>query len=352
MALTTRGKALVAGGAVVAVLGGGMAALALSGNAPDSIQRALGSVPGVPDPVEPCPLTGETLPGDEAPPDRPVLAVKVENTPDAQPLAGLQGADIVYEEVVEGGITRFVALFHCDDANRIGPVRSIRSTDPAILAPFSEHPLLAFSGGSKGVRTIVEDAGMTTMDEDSASKAFTRDDARIVPHNLFTSTKPLWAKAVKLAQGEPAPASPFTYDDEVLTPSKKVRSATVVFSGLATAEWRWSKGHWVRYLEGSPMMLESGGPITADNIVIQVVKTTESDFQDVSGYPSPEVDLIGSGKVWVLRDGKLIVGKWERSDESGFTTFTKSGDEIALKPGTTFVELAPRGMFDAEISFG
>jgi len=345
---------LVAGGAVVAVLGGGMAALALSGNAPDSIQRALGSVPGVPDPVEPCPLTGETLPGDEAPPARPVLAVKVENTPDAQPLAGLQGADIVYEEVVEGGITRFVVLFHCDDANRIGPVRSIRSTDPAILAPFSEHPLLAFSGGSKGVRTIVEDAGMTTMDEDSATKAFTRDDARIAPHNLFTSTKPLWTKAVKLAQGEPAPDSPFTYDDEVLTPSKKARSATIVFSGLATAEWRWSKGHWVRYLDGSPMMLESGGPITADNIVIQVVKTTESKlFRDVLEYPSPEVDLLGEGKAWILRDGKLIVGKWERSEESGFTTFrTKSGEEIALKPGTTFVELAPKGMFDAEISFG
>lgn len=354
MALTSRGKALVAGGAVVAVLGGGMAALALSGNTPDSVAGFVDDfVPGDQTPPEPCPLTGELLLPDEAPPDRPVLAVKVENTPDAQPLAGLQGADIVYEEVVEGGITRFVVLFHCDEANRIGPVRSIRSTDPAILAPFSEHPILAFSGGSKGVRTIVEDAGMTTMDEDSATKAFTRDDGRIVPHNLFTSTKPLWAKAAKLAQGEPAPASPFAYSDEVPAPSKKARSATVVFSGLATAEWRWSKGHWVRYLDDSPMMLESGGAITADNVVIQVVKTTESDFQDVTGYPSPEVDLTGKGKAWVLRDGKLIVGKWERFDESGFTTFlTKSGDGIALKPGTTFVELAPKGMFDAEISFG
>ena len=280
-----------------------------------------------------------------------MLAVKVENTPDAQPLAGLQGADIVYEEVVEGGITRFVVLFNCDEADRVGPVRSIRTTDPEILAPFSEHPLLAFSGGSKGVRNVVEDAGMTAMDEDSAAKAFTRDDARVVPHNLFTSTKPLWAKGKSLAKGEPAPASPFVFSDDVPTPSKKARSATVVFSGLATAEWRWSKGQWVRYLDGSPMMLESGDPITADNVVIQVVKTTESEFQDVAGYPSPEVHTVGKGKAWVLRDGKLIVGKWERSDEGEFTTFlTKSGEEIALKPGTTFVELAPVGMFDAEIS--
>ena len=158
MALTSRGKAAVAGGAFVAVLGGGMAALALSGNAPDPVQEALHKIGVMPAPAEPCPLTGETLPGDKQPPDRPVLAIKVENTPDAQPLAGLQNADIVYEEVVEGGITRFVALYHCEPADRIGPVRSIRTTDPKILAPFSDHPLLAFSGGSRGVRNIVEDA--------------------------------------------------------------------------------------------------------------------------------------------------------------------------------------------------
>ncbi len=352
MALTTRGKALVAGGTVVAVLGGGMAALALSGNAPDSVAGALSNLPGIDDPVEPCPLTGEILAGDQAPPDRPVLAVKVENTPDAQPLAGLQGADIVYEEVVEGGITRFVALFHCDDANRIGPVRSIRTTDAEILSPFSDNPLLAFSGGSKGVRSVVDDAGMTVMDEESVAKAFTRDDARVVPHNLFTSTKPLWAKGKSLANGEPAPASPFVYGDDVPTPSKKARSVTVVFSGLATAEWRWSKGQWVRYLDGSPMQLETGGAITADNVVIQVVKTTESEFHDVAGYPSPEVNLMGKGKAWVLRDGKLIVATWERSEDEEFTTFlTKSGDEVALRPGTTYVELAPVGMFDADISF-
>jgi len=352
VALTSRGKALVAGGAVVAVLGGGMAALALSGNGSVTklVDRAL---PGDQTPATPCPLTGETLAGEKEPPDRPVLAVKVENTPDAQPLAGLQGADIVYEEVVEGGITRFVVVFQCDDANRIGPVRSIRATDPDILAPFSEHPLLAFSGGSKGVHTIVEDAGMSMMDEVSTPKAFTRDEGRLVPHNLFTSTKPLWAKGKSVAKNEPLPASPFVFGDDVPTPSKKTKSATVVFSGLATAEWRWIKGHWVRYLDGTPMLLESGGPITADNVVIQVVKTTESEFEDSAGYPSPEVNLLGKGKAWVLRDGKLIVGTWERSDLGEFTTFvSKSGEEIELKPGTTFVELAPVGMFDADISFG
>ena len=311
------------------------------------------ALPGDQTPPTPCPLTGETIAGDREPPDRPVLAVKVENTPDAQPLAGLQRADIVYEEVVEGGITRFVVVFHCEEANRVGPVRSLRATDPDILAPFSQHPLLAASGGNQGVNTIVEEAGMSVMDEAGTPKAFSRDGGRVVPHNLFTSTKLLWREGKSLARNEPMPASPFLFGEDVPAPSKRTKSTTVVFSGLATAEWRWAKGQWVRYLDGTPMLLESGGPITADNVVIQVVKTTESDFQDVAGYPSPEVDLVGKGKAWVLRDGRLIVGRWERPDVGEFTTFvSKSGEEIELRPGTTFVELAPVGMFDADISFG
>jgi hypothetical protein len=346
VALTSRGKAAVAGGAVVAVLAGGMAALALSGNAPDPVQEALHKIGVAPAPPEPCPLTGETLPGDKAPPDRPLLAVKVENTPDAQPLAGLQNADIVYEEVVEGGITRFVALYHCDSADRIGPVRSIRTTDPEILAPFSEHPLLAFSGGARGVRNVVEDAGMTTMDEAGAAKAFTRDETRVAPHNLFASAKLLWAKGKALAKDEPPPSPAFTFDDQTPTPSRRADTVTVVFSGLATAEWRWTRGAWVRYLDGSPMMLEHGVPIRADNLVIQLVKTTEDEVFS----PSPDVHLTGKGKAWILRDGRVVVGRWERSSDEDFTTFmAKSGEEIPLRPGTTFVELAPVGMFDAQI---
>ena len=101
------------------------------------------------------------------------------------------------------------------------------------------------------------------------------------------------------------------------------------------------------------MTLENGDAITTDNVVIQQVKTVEStEFSDVADYPSPEVTVTGGGKAWVLRDGKLIVGTWERASEGDLTVFrTKQGEEIPLTPGTTFVELAPTGMFDATISF-
>ena len=352
MTLTRRGKVFVAGGVLAALLVVGVGAMALTGNAPAPL-RALADKVGVSSPPPTCPLTGATLPGDKEPPDRPALAIKVENTPDAYPLAGLDKADIVYEEVVEGGITRFIAVFNCAGSDRVGPVRSVRTTDPKILLQFSSHPLLGFSGGAPAVVNIARKSGLTLMQEGDPAGAFSRDEQRSVPHNLFVNTFNLWTAGAKRAKGEPSPTPVFTYDADVPSPSKPGARVTVQFSGLATAEWRWQGGRYVRFLDGAPMQLESGQPMAADNVVIQQVKTDQSQFVDVAGYPSPEVTVTGKGKAWILRNGRLIQGTWERPSEGDVTAFTtKSGDTIALNPGTTYVELAPTGMFDAQITFG
>ena len=352
MALTRRGKAFVTGGTVAGLLVVGIGAMTLTGNAP-AVVRDLAKAAGISDPAPTCPLTGTELAQGKEVPDRPVLAVKVENTPDAQPLNGLDKADIVYEEVVEGGITRFIAVFQCESTNRVGPVRSARTTDPKILLQFSEHPLLAFSGGANKVVNTARDAGLTLMTEGDPAPPFTRDEARVVPHNLFANTAMLWAAGQKRAKDEPIPRAVFAYADEVPTPNKKGLGVTVVFSGLATADWRWEGGRYVRYSDGQPMNLEDGNPITADNVVIQQVKTTESGIIDAAGYPSPEVTVTGKGKAWVLRNGRLIQGTWDRAPDGDLTTFTtKAGETMTLTPGRTFVELAPTGMFDADITFG
>ena len=350
MALTTRGKALIAGGAVVAVLGGGVAALALSGDNP--VAKALDVVvPGDQTPPTPCPLTNQPVGQEKEPPARPALAVKVENTPDAMPLVGLDKADVVYEEVVEGGITRFIVVFNCSSAERVGPVRSARTTDPKILLQFSPHPLLAYSGGANRVVKIIKESGVVGMTEGDPEPPFTRDDAREVPHNLFANTNKLWVAGQKRAKDEPVPEAIFSYGD-LNKPSKKTASAMIAFP-LTDVEWRWAGGRWVRYQNGEEMLLENGDAIETDNVLIQQVKTSESDIVDVVGYPSPEVEVTGTGKAWLLRDGKLVIGTWERNSEGDITVFhTKKGDEFQLKPGTTFVELAPTGMFTAPVTFG
>jgi hypothetical protein len=172
-----------------------------------------------------------------------------------------------------------------------------------------------------------------------------------MPHNLFTSTQALIRAAADRIGGEGAPEPAFNYDDDAPAPGKRIRSAVVDFP-LVAAEWRWQGGHWVRYLDDAPMQLENGRPITATNVVIQRVSTTQSDIVDVAGYPSPEVELTGTGRAWILRDGRLITGRWQREAFTDGTTFlTKNGTEISLAPGTTWIELAPKGMFDAAVTF-
>lgn len=343
MALTRRGKAVTALAGACVFLMAGAGALALTGNAPAPIQRVVDTVTGRDEPPPTCPLTGLAAP-EGGVPQRTALAVKVENTEDAYPLAGLEGADLVYEETVEGGITRFIAIYHCGGASRVGPVRSARTTDPKILLQMAPHPVLGYSGAALKVEDIVNDAGIIGLTEASAPAAFSRDDARYAPHDLFTGTGLLYKAAGKPARVEGPPTAVFTYDEAVQKPSKRVGRVDVEFSDASVASWIWSKRHWVRLLDGSPMALESGATVVADNIVIQQVVVTDSGIIDAAGYPSPEVAMTGTGRAWILRDGRLIVGRWERAGEGDLTVFrTKRGEEIHLTPGSTFVELVPRG---------
>ncbi|HSL10287.1 MAG TPA: DUF3048 domain-containing protein [Actinomycetota bacterium] len=346
MAVTSRGKKAI--GAAVAVAVVGAAALALTGNAPTAIQKAAGAI-GIAPPPPTCPLTGELTPGGEEAPRRSLLAVKVENTDAAYPLRGLDRADMVYEEVVEGGITRFVAIYHCRDANDVGPVRSARTTDPKILAPLQQQPVLAFAGAAPSVVKALVDDGIVQLTEANTPAAFSRDDARIAPHNLFTSTAALWRAAAKQVDEPATPRAAFTFGDELPQRSKKATSIDITFSSLSSTGWTWEGGRWTRLLAGSPMSLENGQQVRAENVVVQIVKVTEDTIVDASGAFSPLVEMTGRGKAWVFRDGRAIAATWERSGEGDQTTFrTKDGDEIELSPGATWVELVPT---DGSVTF-
>ena len=340
MAATRRGRivAIVAGALVISGIGVG--ALAFTGHAPAPLQRAFDHATGHAEtPAPACPLTGEAAPGGQIP-HRPVLAVKIENLPEARPQAGLDHADIVYEEPVEGGITRFIALFQCEDAKQVGPVRSGRTTDPEILLQYGKPPL-AYSGGANQVRKAIERAGLVDVSETEAPNAYTHDPARVAPHDLFSSTSALW-KAAKVKGGAPKPA--FPYDEDLQLKAKRVRTVHLPFSSYSDVNWTWNKpdGVWMRAHGTEPHMLTDGQQVSATNVVVQVVDVVAGDIIDPAGNPSPEVDLLGGGKAYVFRDGRMVAGRWERDDDHDVTTFvTRSGDAIPLAPGSTWVELLP-----------
>lgn len=341
MSLTRRGKLGVAAStvAVLAIAAVGYFAT-FPNTAPAIVQQAMSKVGLAEEPPPPaCPLTGQPAPHDEVP-DRPVLAIKVENIAEARPQAGLGRADIVYEEPVEGGITRFIVLYQCHDANRVGPVRSGRTTDPEVLVQFG-RPAIGYAGGAKPVQNAIDRAGLIDLSYDVATGAYTRDGSRPSPHNLYTSTAALW-RAARPKQGPPDPV--FTYATELEAASKKVSSIHLPFSSYSDVNWKWSRrdAAWLRFHGTEAHLLEDGSRVAAANVVVMRVEVHAGTIIDAVGNPSPEVTLTGSGKAYVFRDGRMVVGRWERPTLGDVTTFwTREGQVIPLAPGITWVELLP-----------
>ena len=340
MSLTRRGKVTAAAATVVVLALAAVGYFAIfPSRAPAFVQDAMSRV-GLAEPPPPsCPLTGQPAPHGEVP-ARPALAIKVENLPDARPQAGLDRADVVYEEPVEGGITRFIVVYQCHDAARVGPVRSGRTTDPKVLVQFG-RPVMGYAGGQAPVVRAIDRAGLIDENYNIAISAYTRDDTRPAPHNLYTSTRSLW-KAAKATEGAPHPV--FSYDPEVAGPSRKARTVHLPFSSYSDVYWTWSRreGAWLRSHGTVPHVLEDGTQVRAANVVVMQVQVRTGPIVDAAGNHSPEVELTGSGKAYVFRDGRMIVGRWERARLKDVTTFvTKAGTEIALAPGVTWVELLP-----------
>jgi hypothetical protein len=346
MSITRRGK--LAAGAVSLLVFGTLGYFTLfPENAPAVIRTAMDRMglahASAPDPPPAtCPLTGTNAPKGAIPP-RPALAIKVENHPLARPQAGLNDADIVYEEPVEGGLTRFIAVFQCSSSARVGPVRSGRTTDPNVLRQFGPA-IFGYAGGVPIVKREVPRAGLTDVNYIIAPSAYTRDPARAAPHNLYTSTVAL-RKAAASDAGAPSPV--FSYSLELSQKSRRAREVHLPFSGYSDVYWRWSarSSAWLRWHGTVPHTVEGDEQVSATNIVVQVVGVSASSIIDAAGNPSPEVDLVGTGKAYVFRDGRVITGRWERPTLDDLTRFvTRDGVEVALAPGRTWVELLPDGV--------
>lgn len=297
-----------------------------------------------------CPLNGEE-PGDEALLERPAVGVKIENNPSAYPLSGLDEAEIVYEEQVEGGLTRFLAIYHCTDSTQAGPVRSSREVDPPILSPYTR--ILAAAGGNPGVRANLEEFNVVLIDENGAGEAMQRIERPGISteHTLYGNTK----KLRKLGQKkyEDAPAEVFEFGDDVPEGGKKTKSIDITF-GSSVIGFEWKEGAWFRTDDGEPLIMENGDQLSFDNVIIEEhTVNLSTEFADVLGTPSPVIDdVTGQGNAYLFRDGRMYAGVWNRGSEEDPVTFeTKGGEAFLLKPGNTMIELLPNQKGEVKGSF-
>ncbi|WP_162941823.1 DUF3048 domain-containing protein [Desertimonas flava] len=269
------------------------------------------------------PLTGVVAPADYTP--RPALIVKIDNV-NAQPQAGLNEADIVFEEIVEGA-TRFAAVFNSTDSDPVGPIRSGRVQDVALFSSYND-PIFAFSGGNDTVVGALQATGWTLLTQ---GNGMFRDGSRSAPHNLFGNTSEFFALA-----GESGEAVPqFEYGTPAGSP---VSSMNVDMAGR-NVEWTWdaAQGLFLRSVNGDTHDTTTGQFSTNNVIVLVVPYGNSSDG-------NPEAQTTGTGPAVVYANGLKTEGTWTREDASQpFTLTDGSGNPIVLTPGRTVVELAETG---------
>lgn len=282
-----------------------------------------------------APLTGLPF-ADEGAADRRTLAVKIDNAPGARPQIGLNQADVVVEELVEGGVTRFLALYQSVNPDTIGPVRSGREVDALILPSFT--PLVVMSGADQAVKEDFGDVGLTVV-EDRETPGWARLPDRPGPHDLFVNAPALWEVAAELPA--PEPAWPTGDGPEGGGPAS---SAALTFPA-ATAMWRWDgdEGLWRRDQDGAPHVVEPDQQqVTADNVVIARVAVVPGSRTDSSGTPTADIAAVGEGEVTVLRDGTAYTGTWRKpSPQEPYQWLDADGEPLPLKPGCTWIELLP-----------
>jgi len=291
------------------------------------------------------PLTG--LPAAGSPNHtRPALVVKIENVPEARPQSGLTQADVVYEEIVEAGLSRFIVVYQSQDADPIGPVRSIRPSDPAIVKPL--NPLYAYSGGTAKFINMLHAAGITDIGVDAAPKAYYRRPGRSAPHNLYSSTPRLYAQA-PAGGGPPPKIFDFLAANEPFGGAGVVPAThlTVVPGQRTTSTYDYdpATNAWKRGSNGTPQVVEGGAQVAPTNVILWFVPYVNSPGDvDVVGEPVSVAQVTGTGDAWVLSQGKVVKGKWSKPSAETPVQFTDAlGAPIKITPGTTWVEVQPVG---------
>jgi hypothetical protein len=287
-----------------------------------------------------CPLTGAApKPGQNV--HRAPLAVKIDNIDLARPQSGVDKADVVVEELVEGGLTRLFAVFQCDSATNLGPIRSARSSDADMLA-LLHGSVFGFSGANPAALPPIRAHGNTVMIAyDSLSAYFHRSSGRPAPHNVYSDTKTILNAGLARRKNLTAPKPLFGYG---AVPATATPAASASMSWpQASAAWRWSGATWLRTQNGTSDVMTDGARIKAENVVIMQIRIGSTGIRDVAGNASPLDITVGSGRVWILRDGKVIAGTWKRAKISSPLRFVNaSGAAIPLHPGRTWIELLPR----------
>jgi len=320
-------------GSIVAILVAAGLGLGLAGCSAPLTEPTAAPNPTVPPGV--APLRG--APVDPAAAEHPSLAVKIDNHPAARPQLGLERADLVFEELVEGGLTRYAAVWHSDVPAEVGPVRSIRPMDPEILSSFGG--IVAYSGGQpQFVDAMKATPLLNVIFDEDATGLFVRAEDRDSPHDVVLSA----AETVRLHADLAEPRAQFDYSDgggDATAVLAGDPTATIVtrFSASAGRSWDWDPpiAAYLRGQDGAADLDTTGTQLRATNVVVLRVEVDRDG--DV-----PRTILTGSGEAWVSTGGSTMPATWFKDGPAApIRLADAAGATIELAPGNTWIELVP-----------
>lgn len=260
----------------------------------------------------------------------PAYAVKVDNTSSSAPQRGLGQADLVVEELVEGGTTRLAAFFHSQLPKVVGPVRSMRATDVGVVSP--ARATVVTSGAAGPTIRRIEQAGIVFLGESNASVY--RDGARAAPYNVFANLQGIAQKARK---DHPNPDDYFTWGKAKDLPKGRKASGLSAAFGRQTTTWRFEQGRY----RNETGYAASGDEFVADTVVVMRVQVGDAGYRDPAGSFVPESKLTGSGPMSIFHGGRQVSGTWQKKSLDAPPVLRSGGKEVPVPAGHTWVELVP-----------
>lgn len=278
------------------------------------------------------PLTGEDVSGeDSAAQKHPAYVVKIDNTGSSAPQVGLSQADMVVEELVEGGSTRLAAFYYSQLPKNVGPVRSMRASDIGIVSPIDG--VMVTSGAAGQTIARLGEAGVKFHQEGSAG--FGRDSGRSAPYNLMVDLEKL-AKSDSGKEARPDDYLPWGEASDLPkgTPAKSVSAS---FGAGHTTTWSFSKGKY----HNDNTYAADGDEFEADTVLALKVKVGDAGYKDPAGNPVPETKFEGKGQAVLFHDGRAVRGTWAKDGLEGKLTLSTKAGELTVPAGHTWIELVP-----------
>ncbi|WP_243059389.1 DUF3048 domain-containing protein [Nocardioides sp. SR21] len=316
---------LLSSGLLLAGCGGGS-------DSEEDAAPAAQQVAGAEEVASTWPMTGLPVEGDDdAAQPHPVLVTKMDNTYSSSPQIGLGSADLVVEELVEGGLTRLAAFYYSELPDNVGPVRSMRASDIGIVSPVDATVVTSGAAGKTIAR--INDAGIPFYQE--GDTGFSRDSSRSAPYNLFANLQTV-AEDAAIDATRPQDYLPWGTEEDFPSgqPAKKIAAS---FGGSHTTNWTFDGKGYVN----ENTYAEQGDEFPADTVLVLRVQVGDAGYLDPAGNPVPETKLEGKGEALIFHDGRLVRGTWSKAAlDSPISLSTKAG-KLTVPAGRTWIELVP-----------